>query len=824
MRTKFFLFFLLLGLFLPALLYAIPIAEEMGNKMAQLRLGDLEKQAQDASKKSAEVFNNMPKRERIAFGQEGVDIAIAYIDSFAQQSMPLTQYLNKETEAFMSTFRFLTLMTEDSKTNPVLLRAILSQNMLLIESMESRLGPVQKLQIYLGNLQVNMETASRNIKEMGGEDLLIRKIEQLIGKVMALQKKLQGDIQPLTSLMERAKTYSEYIQKISRPAWKDYYFAAPAKIFNPYAWGNEKLYWDIMLEDLPFRLDVEMPSAAYMESTFFIYFINTFCLGLLLMFVVRRWIMRLDTNNTFAALSRYSMKGFFLLTVGLGTFFGVFELHGPQYRFMLVLSSLFIISGEICLAWALACMCNKEQKPGPNPFMPVWLSSCGALIISYPNFPLLLLTVIWTGFLLFNLFLTAKTLKQKMPGIERTCLYIHRIFLWVSIFLSLFGWPILSLVLQLVVDCVLISGQIIVSLLAFFNQNLKKYNTDQLSPQALWSTIFAALAVPAAIALVLSGIVMWIISMPAGYVISLEYLNFRLQIGSVSLALNSIIIIVCMYYIMRATILALCMVAKHSIYKSEDIDKSIISPLCAGITYTLWAIFALAVMYYLGFSLENAAYIAGGLSVGIGFGMQAVVGNFLAGLILIFSRVMNEGDIVTVGEVRGVVKKISIRATSLETSDNALIYVPNAEFITSKFMNWTRNGVAVRNEIVVGVPYDSDIELAERLLLKAAESMDHALVKIRKPFTRLVDIHSWEFKLSLFYFVDIHVASNVAGKLREKIVALFKQHGIPIANLVVDVRAKQNTPPQESLSKNGPETPEPSNEELPQLPVAASAE
>ncbi len=802
MMKKIFLLFLLVGLFLPSLLYALPTAEEIGSNMAQLRLVDLEEQAQEASAKSAEVFANMPERERIAFGSEGMDVALAYIDSLGKQSIAITQFLSTEMEPFMATFRVLTLMTEDNKENPVLLRAILSQNMLLVESMENRLAPILKLQNYLRNLQTNLETAVRNIQETGGEEILIRNLMQLVGKVMVLQKKLQDDIQPLFSLMERAKEYNTYIEKISREAWRGYYFSAPAKIFNPYAWANEKQYWDIMVEDLPFRLDVELPSAEYMGSTFFIYFINTICLAVLFMFVARKWIKRLDPQNAFIGLRRYTQKGFFLLALGIAVFLGVFDLIGPQYRLMLVLSSLLIISGEICLTWALSCLHNKVKNPGPNPFRPILLASCGAIVISYPNFPLLVLTLVWTGFLVLNLILTRKALKRDMLTAERTFLRLHIIAVWLSIFLSLFGWPLLSLVLQLGVDCILVSAHIIVTLLAFFNQNLRKYNTDQLSSQALWSTIFAALAVPAAIALVFGGIVMWIIAMPAGYIISVEYLRLRLQVASISLELNSIIIVVCLYYIMRATILALCMFAKHSIHKVEGIDKSIVSPLCAGITYTLWAVFILLIMYYLGFSMENAAFIAGGLSVGIGFGLQAVVGNFIAGLILIFSRVMNEGDIVDVGDLRGTVKKISIRATSLETTDNALIYVPNSEFISSKFINWTRNGVTVRKEIEVGVAYDVDLELAASLLIKAAHSLEHELAKHQKPFTRLVDIHTWEFKLSLFYFVDMHKASDVSGKLREKIVELFKQYGIPIASLSVDVRANKPASPQNNAAKD----------------------
>lgn len=113
-----------------------------------------------------------------------------------------------------------------------------------------------------------------------------------------------------------------------------------------------------------------------------------------------------------------------------------------------------------------------------------------------------------------------------------------------------------------------------------------------------------------------------------------------------------------------------------------------------GITYGLWTLFALFTLKALGFGLENLAVIAGGLSVGIGFGMQTIVNNFLSGLILIFSRTLHEGDVIDVGNLQGVVRKISVRATTVETFDNAIIFVPNSEFVSNRLINWTRNGAS----------------------------------------------------------------------------------------------------------------------------------
>ena len=97
--------------------------------------------------------------------------------------------------------------------------------------------------------------------------------------------------------------------------------------------------------------------------------------------------------------------------------------------------------------------------------------------------------------------------------------------------------------------------------------------------------------------------------------------------------------------------------------------------------------------------------IAGGLSVGIGLGLQNMVQNFTSGLSVIFGQTIREGDVVEVGGVTGVVKKINIRNTMLQTYDNAIIFIPNSSFLGGTFTNWTHNDQKARQQIAVGVAY-----------------------------------------------------------------------------------------------------------------------
>ncbi len=123
----------------------------------------------------------------------------------------------------------------------------------------------------------------------------------------------------------------------------------------------------------------------------------------------------------------------------------------------------------------------------------------------------------------------------------------------------------------------------------------------------------------------------------------------------------------------------------------------------------------------LGIDLQKIALIAGALSVGIGFGLQAVVSNFVSGLILLAERSIRVGDWVVVKNEEGWVRRISIRATEIETFDRASVIIPNQEFITGVVKNWTHGNTVGRIIVKVRVAFDSDVARVRDLLVECAK-------------------------------------------------------------------------------------------------------
>lgn len=135
------------------------------------------------------------------------------------------------------------------------------------------------------------------------------------------------------------------------------------------------------------------------------------------------------------------------------------------------------------------------------------------------------------------------------------------------------------------------------------------------------------------------------------------------------------------------------------------------------LVFALWLVIALQV---LGVNLSSLAVVGGALGIGIGFGLQKIVGDFVSGIVLLFERPIKSGDRVEVGQLNGDVVRMGTRSTWVRTNDNVVIIIPNSEFINNRVINWTGNDRQVRFSLPVGVSYDSDPEQVRQLLLQVA--------------------------------------------------------------------------------------------------------
>ncbi len=159
----------------------------------------------------------------------------------------------------------------------------------------------------------------------------------------------------------------------------------------------------------------------------------------------------------------------------------------------------------------------------------------------------------------------------------------------------------------------------------------------------------------------------------------------------------------------------------------------------------------------LGLDLGNLALIAGALSVGIGFGLQTTVSNFVSGLILLFDRSLKVGDYVELDSgYKGTVQEVTVRATRINTNDNVDVLVPNSEFVSTKLTNWTLKEPFARLRIPFGVAYGSDKEKVREVALAAAKRVDLTLYHMegREPQVRLIGFGDSSLDFELLVWVS----------------------------------------------------------------------
>lgn len=129
----------------------------------------------------------------------------------------------------------------------------------------------------------------------------------------------------------------------------------------------------------------------------------------------------------------------------------------------------------------------------------------------------------------------------------------------------------------------------------------------------------------------------------------------------------------------------------------------------------------------IGVTWNKIQWLAAAITLGIGFGLQEIFANFVAGLILLFERPIRIGDIITVGDINGKVTKIQMRATTILQFNNRELIIPNKEFITGQLVNWTLSDNIIRADVPVGIAYGSDTALAKSIMLKCADQNKRSL-------------------------------------------------------------------------------------------------
>ncbi len=174
----------------------------------------------------------------------------------------------------------------------------------------------------------------------------------------------------------------------------------------------------------------------------------------------------------------------------------------------------------------------------------------------------------------------------------------------------------------------------------------------------------------------------------------------------------------------------------NKILAHTKMDRGVQYALLRAVGYVIFLFGLIVGLDTTGLNLRSLLVVGGALGLGVGLGLQNVVSNFVAGLVILWEGPVKVGDLIEVGNTQGEVVRIGARGTWVRTFDNQVIIVPNSEFVNQRVSNWTANDRIVRLSIPVGVSYDCDLEQVRQLLLEIAKG--HAEVLATPPPAAIV--------------------------------------------------------------------------------------
>ncbi len=457
--------------------------------------------------------------------------------------------------------------------------------------------------------------------------------------------------------------------------------------------------------------------------------------------------------------------------------------YGNVYSAFLFAGSLMVIAGIAALSWRLRMAARPALKNKPSPLIRLFPAAACGVAMLFSDLPTRVLGFGWgltiALFLAWAFHLGRKsTLDPALPFLER---FSYRCALWfglASLLVTLAGYARLAILLFMLLFAlvnILTLGAALTALLESLSASL--WNKEKFPVR---HAVAAAASIPVAWVVSLLCAPPWVWAVPgADYFLRLAATT-HYTVGDASLDLSRAFVIILLFFLFRSFVSLSHTSLDHLPEHLPHVEPGVIPPLRAMAGYALWALFGLVVLGLLGVNFTSLAVVAGGLSVGIGIGMQNVFNNLTSGLMLIFGRTILVGDVVDVAGVSGTVKAINIRSTTIETPERALVYVPNSAIMAGQFSNWTRNSRMVRRGIMVGVAYGSDTEQVKALLLEAAQKQEHVR-KTPAPAVLFTNFGASSLDFTLNVFIDnIDNALGTLSAIRFEIEKSFREAGIEI--------------------------------------------
>ena len=290
----------------------------------------------------------------------------------------------------------------------------------------------------------------------------------------------------------------------------------------------------------------------------------------------------------------------------------------------------------------------------------------------------------------------------------------------------------------------------------------------------------------------------------------MELMNLSLTLGSLDISLSRLLEAAVVLLLIHMLTRVWPKLFEEKFLADSGMNAGLKSSITVITTYVIWTFGFLMVLNILGVDFKSMAVAFGGLGIGLGFGLQAIFNNFFSGIILLFERPIQVGDVIEVGGVWGEVKKINVRATLIQTYDNATLLIPNSEFISGQVTNWSFKDFRVRRSINIGVAYGSDVELVQKTLFEIADTVQD-VYKYPKPVVLFKDFGDSALLFQLRVWTHVDNGLTVETAIRFAVDREFRKNRIEIPFPQRDIHIRSVKDPESrpaACATTGSETPD----------------
>ena len=582
--------------------------------------------------------------------------------------------------------------------------------------------------------------------------------------------------------------------------WNNYYFQSSGHFYDVVAWGRDIRNLGSLRELFSLRVTTELPSSLDALFSLLVRMATAVMFFMLLGLALRHTARRRLPEQMQAGVDRVMRNSAIWILLGISIHLAAWD-DGKMYQMIATLGTMSLCWGQMLLAWDLYEFENPD-RPRLSPLWPMFPPLLiGMVLLNFDPFPLFI-CVVWVIVQAVDLWKTRRIVLPAQP-LPRAIMRLYTIQLWITLVISLLGFSRLSILISMCFTSITVTTMLCVSI--FKVEHLIESYLPKEGTIAVMASLAMALIMPVVLLLAVMAAVLWIMAYPGGYFLLQHMATLGFNIGNVSLNAMQILSIFIAFYLTRALLAVGNTFMSGMQAQISRISVSLLAPIQIIYKCLLWAIFGLYALKALGFNLSSLSIIAGGLSVGIGIGLQNMVQNFTSGLSVIFGQTIREGDVIAVGTITGVVKKINIRSTMVETFDNAIIFIPNSSFLNSTFTNWTHNNRRVRKEIAVGVAYGSDVGHCLALMLKIAREHPKVLF-YPEPTAYFVNFGASSLDLILRFWVrEYNDGLAITSDIRMKINDVFAAEGIEISFPQLDVHMRSDEDISAALERSGTE-------------------